>query len=152
MANQTRSRLMKPLAVGAMVLGLTAGSYGVAAAASDASSSQSATDTAAAASTTTPSTTTQSQDDSSRPAAPPGATDENPWGNQRSDETLLTGDTATKVTEAALAEAGDDATVVRVETDADGNASYEAHIVKADGTPVTVYVDESFNVVSTDSR
>jgi hypothetical protein len=29
-------------------------------------------------------------------------------------------------------------TVIRVETDADGNAVYEAHMVKADGTPVTV--------------
>ena len=39
-------------------------------------------------------------------------------------------------------------TVVRVETDADGNATYEAHMTKADGTPVTVYVDSSFQFVS----
>jgi uncharacterized membrane protein YkoI len=44
------------------------------------------------------------------------------------------------------------ATIVRVETDADGNAKYEAHVVKADGTPATVYVDASFNYVSTDAR
>jgi hypothetical protein len=42
-------------------------------------------------------------------------------------------------------------TIVRVETDADGNAAYEAHMVKADGTPVTVYVDKAFNVVSVQS-
>ena len=42
--------------------------------------------------------------------------------------------------------------IVRVETDADGNAAYEAHMTKADGTPVTVYVDESFEVVSVESR
>ena len=40
-------------------------------------------------------------------------------------------------------------TVVRVETDADGNAKYEAHMTKADGTPVTVYVDANYNFVST---
>jgi uncharacterized membrane protein YkoI len=71
-----------------------------------------------------------------------------PWGNQRSDETLLTGDTLTKVQAAAVAKASSDATVVRVETDADGNAAYEVHMVKADGTLSTVYVDESFTVVS----
>jgi len=43
-------------------------------------------------------------------------------------------------------------TVVRVETDADGNAAYEAHMTKADGTPVTVYVDERFQVVGVETR
>jgi hypothetical protein len=38
-----------------------------------------------------------------------------------------------------------------VERDADGNAAYEAHMVKADGTPVTVYVNEQFEVVSVES-
>jgi uncharacterized membrane protein YkoI len=70
-----------------------------------------------------------------------------PWGAQRSDETLLTGDTAAKVKELALARVSG-GTVVRVETDADGHAAYEAHMVRADGTPVTVYVDKQFNVVS----
>ena len=35
-----------------------------------------------------------------------------------------------------------------METDADGNAAYEAHMVKADGTPITVYVNKQFQVVS----
>jgi len=83
---------------------------------------------------------------------PPGATASNPWGNQRSDETLLTGDTAAKVKQLALAKVGSGATIVRVETDADGQAAYEAHMVKADGTPVTVYVDKSFSVVSVETR
>ena len=65
---------------------------------------------------------------------------------QRSDETPLTGDTATQVEHAALAKTGG-GTVVRVETDADGHAPYEAHIVKSDGSEVTVYVDKQFNVV-----
>ena len=43
-------------------------------------------------------------------------------------------------------------TIVRVETDADGHAKYEAHMTDASGNPVTVYVDESFNVVSTETR
>jgi hypothetical protein len=43
-------------------------------------------------------------------------------------------------------------TIVRVETDADGHAKYEAHMTDASGNPVTVYVDENFNVVSTETR
>ena len=43
-------------------------------------------------------------------------------------------------------------TVIRVETDADGVATYEAHMTKSDGTPVTVYVDKSYSVVSVESR
>ncbi len=70
------------------------------------------------------------------------------FGQQRSDETLLTGDVLAKVQAAALAKIGSDATVMRAETDADGNAKYEVHAVKADGTRVVVYVDASYNVVS----
>ena len=118
------------LAAGAVVLGLVAGSYGVAAAASGNGSSSDGTTTQAA----------------------PGAPDaQNPWGAQRSDETPLTGDTLAKVRAAAIAEVRN-ATIVRVETDADGHAAYEAHAVKADGTPATVYVDKQFDVVSVESR
>jgi hypothetical protein len=112
----------------ALVVGVAGGSYGVASAASGSGSS-----------TTTTTTTT--------PSAP---TAQRPWGGQRSDETLLAGDTAAKVTAAAQAEVSG-GTIVRVETDADGNALYEAHMTKADGTPVTVYVDKDFNVVSVDN-
>ena len=114
----------------AVVLGVAGGSYGVASAASGSGSSSTAT------TTTTPS-------------APSAPSVQRPWGGQRPDETLLTGDTASKVTAAAEAEVSG-GTVIRVETDADGNALYEAHMTKADGTPVTVYVDKDFNVVSTD--
>lgn len=127
---ENRNRTRRALAAGAVVLGLVAGSYGVAAAASGNGSSS------------TDSTTTQ-------PA--PSAPDPQPWGAQRSDETPLTGDTLAKVKAAALAEVPD-ATIVRVETDADGNAAYEAHVVKADGTPATVYFDKQFDVVSVESR
>ena len=69
---------------------------------------------------------------------------------QRSDETVLTGDTASKVTAAAKAKVPG-ATIERVETDADGHAAYEAHMVKADGSRVAVYVDKQFEVVGTES-
>ena len=125
------NRNRRALAAGAVVLGLVAGSYGVAAAASGNGSASA------------DSTTTQ--------PAPSAPDPQNPWGAQRSDETPLTGDTLAKVKAAALAEVPD-ATIVRVETDADGNAAYEAHVVKADGTPATVYVDKQFDVVSVESR
>ena len=67
---------------------------------------------------------------------------------QRPDETLLTGDTAAKVREAALAKVSG-GTIERVETDADGNAAYEAHMTRSDGSRVTVYVNKSFEVVGT---
>jgi hypothetical protein len=118
----------------ALVLGVAAGSYGIASAASGNGST-----------TTTPSTT-PSTTAPSAPSAPSGQ----PWGSQRSDETLLTGDTASRVTAIAKQKVPG-GTVIRVETDADGNAAYEAHMVKSDGTPVTVYVDKDFNVVSVET-
>lgn len=114
----------------AAALGIAFGSYGVASAATGSNSSTT---------TTTPSI--------AAPAAPPGASASNPWGNQRSDETVLTGDAFAKVKAIALDKVSG-GTVVRVETDADGHAAYEAHMVKADGSPTTVYVDASFNFVS----
>lgn len=66
-----------------------------------------------------------------------------PGQPQRSDEELLTGSTAQKVKDAVLAEYPG-ATFVRVETDSDG--VYEAHITKADGTPLTVELDTSFAI------
>jgi uncharacterized membrane protein YkoI len=62
-------------------------------------------------------------------------------------EEVLTGDTATKV-EAAVKAAQPDATIERMETDADG-ATYEAHITKADGTRATVLLDANFAVTGT---
>jgi len=126
------SRLTKGVIVSALALGVGGGSYGLASAASGSST---------AATATTPATTVA--------GAPPGSGQ--PWGGRRSDETLLTGDTLAKVKAAALAKVSG-GTFVRVETDADGHAKYEAHMTDASGNPVTVYVDESFNVVSTETR
>lgn len=59
-------------------------------------------------------------------------------------EALLTGDAAAKANAAALA-AVPGGTVQRVENDAEG-AVYEAHMLKSDGTPVTVKMDGDFKV------
>ena len=59
-------------------------------------------------------------------------------------EELLTGDAAAKAKAAALA-AVPGGTVQRVETDAEG-AVYEAHMLKSDGTPVTIKMDGAFKV------
>jgi hypothetical protein len=125
-------RVPKHVAAAAVIAGLGLGSYGIAAAASGSSSSSSTTAAA--------------------PTAPPGAPAQNRWGHQRGDETPLTGDALTQVRAAALARVGSGASIVRIETDADGHAAYEAHMLRADGSPVTVYVDTSYDVVGVESR
>ena len=119
-------------AIVAVAVGVAAGSYGIAPA---------ATGNSGAGSTATAATTTPS-------AAAPSR---QPWGHQRSDETPLTGENLNKVTAAAQAKVPGGA-IVRVETDADGNAAYEAHMTNAAGDPVTVYIDKSFKVVSVETR
>ena len=100
----------------------------------------------AADSTPTPSTSASSGATAGEGATGQGGTTLDPSQPQRSDETLLTGDTADKVTAVALA-TYPGATIERVETDSDG--VYEAHIVTADGTHVIVAVDKSFTVTGT---
>jgi hypothetical protein len=70
-----------------------------------------------------------------------------PGGGRR--EAELTGDTADKARAAALAEVPG-ATVLRLEEDSSGEATYEAHLRKSDGTMVTVLLDEDFAVISTE--
>ena len=114
----------------AAALGVSVGVAGLAGAATSGSSST-ATPAAAAATTT------------------PGATAPDPSTVQQGPgETLLTGDTAAKVTAAAKA-ALPGATIVRVETDS-GGAAYEAHMTKADGTRVTLKFDSNFKVTATE--
>ena len=79
-----------------------------------------------------------------------GTMPQHPTGDQskpqRSAESLLTGDTAAKVTAAALA-TYPNATIQRVETDSDG--VYEAHVVTAAGDWVIVQVGKDFTVTGT---
>jgi hypothetical protein len=65
-------------------------------------------------------------------------------GKDESDESL-TGEAATKASDAALAATGG-GTVLAVESD-DGNAGYEVEIRKTDGSETEVELDKSFKVV-----
>ena len=67
------------------------------------------------------------------------------------DETELTGADAEQATAAAQA-AVPDGTVLRVETDSHGTATYEAHVRKADGTEVVVFMDAGFAVTEVTER
>jgi hypothetical protein len=125
----------------ALAFGVAAGTYGIANAANGSSSSSSQSSSALS-SGGWPAA-------AGAPAAPSGKSGQ-PWGRQRSDEAALTGDALAKVTQLAKAKVPG-GTIVRVETDADGHAAYEAHMVKADGTPVTVYVNKQYEVVSVES-
>ena len=93
---------------------------------------------ASAADTGTSTTTTSTDSSTSAPV--------DPSQPQRSDETLLTGDTKASVEKAVLAKYPD-ATIERTETDSDG--VYESHIVTAAGDHVIVQVDKSFAVTGT---
>ena len=119
-------KVPKALIIAAMSIGVAGGSYGIASAATGTASTTAASTTVAA---TAPSV-------------------QQPFGHQRSDETPLTGDALAKVTAAAQAKVPG-GTVIRVETDADGHAKYEAHMTDASGNPITVYVDDAFTVVGT---
>jgi uncharacterized membrane protein YkoI len=79
---------------------------------------------------------------STTPRQDPGRGD-----RRHGNETELTGTTAASVEKAAMAKVPG-GTIERVETDAEGHAAYEAHMTKADGSEITVYVDKQFNVVS----
>jgi hypothetical protein len=107
--------------------------------------------------------------------APPSPAQQQ-WCGQGSDETLLTGKAKSKDEFSGKAKSKDElsgktkskleltgktkrkveaaanarfpgAAIVRTETDADGSDVYEVHMVRADGTPATVYVDRQFDVV-----
>jgi hypothetical protein len=141
MGTTTDKRLLpRTVAAGALALGLVAGGYGIASAANGTTTTSSTT------SSTTPSLPALGQ---SATTAPPAGAPQG-WGPQRSDETPLTGDALAAVTKAAEAKVPG-ATVERVETDAEGHAAYEAHMTKADGTLVTVYVDKSYAVVGVET-
>ena len=100
--------------------------------------------------TTAPAATAQADPGANAPTgAPTGQRpqhDPSKGGHQANGvtETLLTGDSADQVTAAAKT-AVPDGTIERVETDAEG-AAYEAHVVKADGSHVTVTFNADYSV------
>jgi uncharacterized membrane protein YkoI len=77
-------------------------------------------------------------------AAPPVANTAELEGEQR-DELVLTDDVLDQVKTIALDELPG-GTIVGIEVDAD-RVGYLAHMLNGDGTPMTVYVDESFDFV-----
>lgn len=137
------SAALLTLAGGAAGLALT----GTASAASDSGS----TDTTVV---TSDSGTDSGTDTSTDQVAPPTGDLGGPLGDHAGPhqangitEEVLTGDTATSV-EAAVIAAYPDATIERLETDAEG-AAYEAHITQADGSDLTVKLDASFAITET---
>ena len=106
---------------------------------------------ASAAPSTTATTVAAADTDSSTPAADSAAEDQ-PAGAHSANgitEEGLSGDTAASV-EAAVAAAYPDATIERLETDAEG-AAYEAHVILADGSRATVKLDASFAITATET-
>jgi hypothetical protein len=124
------NRALTWIATAATAVGISVGVAGLAGAATSGSTGSSSTATTPAA-----------------PQAPANAPDPATMAHGPG-ETLLTGDSAAKVTAAAQA-AVPGATIIRVETDNGG--VYEAHMKKSDGSFVTVKFDKSFKVTATDS-
>jgi len=134
-ARRTTSHKVRNLVIGgAAAAGVLLGAAGVAGAAT--SSDTGAASTSAAATAT-------ASDGSARP-------DPTSMANGPG-ETLLTGTDAEQVAAAALAEIPD-GTIIRVETDSSGEATYEAHVQKADGSMVTLLFDDTFTLTGTEDR
>lgn len=95
------------------------------------------------------SATTSSSTNTTSTSQTTSAPDPSKGGHQANGktETVLTGSDLTKATAAAQAKVSG-ATVVRAETDADGDGTYEVHMQKSDGSMVTVFLDSSFTVTS----
>lgn len=135
------------LAGGAAGLALT----GTASAASDSGSTDTTvvTDNSGSTTDSSDSTATTPPADGQAPQGgrPQGGAPAGPHQANGITEEVLTGDTATSV-EAAVTAAYPDATIERMETDAEG-AAYEAHITQADGSDLTVKLDASFAITDT---
>ena len=126
-------RLSRGMKIGLIGAGVAAGAVG-------------ATAVAAGADTTSPAPATSSA------AAPSGSAKQgNGHGSApvRDDEKSVSASTAATLKAAAL-KAVPGGTVYRVETDA-GDAAYEAHMTKADGSEVTVKFDKSLKVTGVET-
>jgi hypothetical protein len=94
-------------------------------------------------------TTTQTAQSTTAPSGSFDPTKGGHVGQNGKKEELLTGSQAEQAKAAALV-AVPGGTIQRVETDAEGDV-YEAHMLKADGTPITVKFDANFNVTKTEN-
>lgn len=128
----------KNMKVGAAVFGLALGGGLLAGSVIGAPGSTSAASTGVVAAAAAVDDTTDSTDSTSATGTATDAVAPTP-------ETPLEGDVAAQVTAAAQA-AVPDGTIDRVETDNDG--VYEAHMTKADGTPVIVQVGTDYTVTA----
>jgi hypothetical protein len=126
------------IAAGAVVGGVLAATGGASAATSSGSAGPSTTSAATTPAATTPAATNAAPAPTDRSATP-----------VRGDEKAVSTTISATLTSRALA-AVPGGTVFRVETDA-GDATYEAHMTKADGTPVTVKFDASLNVTKVET-
>lgn len=126
-------RVRKWLVTTALVAGVGLGTAGIASAATT------------GASTTAPSASSST---ASNPAASGQNAPDPSTLSHGPNETLLTGTDLASATAAATA-AVPGGTIIRVETDSSGAATYEAHVKKADGSFVTVQMDSSFKVTGT---
>jgi hypothetical protein len=134
-------KIRKLMVSSALLAGATLGAAGVASAATGSTGSA----------TTTPSSSGSTSTSGASGAAtgtPPAGAPDPATMTHGPNETLLTGTDLAKATAAAEA-ALPGATVVRAETDSSGDAAYEVHVKKADGTYATVELDSGFTVKST---
>jgi hypothetical protein len=105
----------------------------------------------ASADTQTSSSPSSTSPTSAPRSAPPSGARPGPGGAApvRSDEQAVTGSRAATLKAAAL-KAVPGGTVIRVETDA-GDAAYEVHMKKADGSLVTVKFDQNLKLTKVES-
>lgn len=132
----TRNRKRAALTVGLLAAGVAAGAIGATAIGASAES------------------TSGSQPAVSTSSGSPGAANQPPNGGRgsapvRTDEKSVSASTAATLKAAAL-KAVPGGTVYRVETDA-GDAAYEAHMTKADGSLVTVKFDKNLKVTKVEA-
>ena len=132
----TRKRKRAALTAGLLAAGVAAGAIGATAIGASAES------------------TSGPQSAATTSSSSPGAPNQPPNGARgsapvRSDEKSLSASTAATLKAAAL-KAVPGGTVYRVETDA-GDAAYEAHMTKADGSLVTVKFDKNLKVVKVEA-
>jgi hypothetical protein len=139
-----KKRLSTSVKLALVGAGVAIGAIGAASFSANAANS---TSTGTTGSTSSTSSTTQAPPSGQRPAGAP----RNDHGSApvRSDEKAVSATIEAKLKAAAL-KAVPGGTVYRVETDS-GDAAYEAHMTKSDGTEVTVKFDKTYAVTGVES-